>query len=582
MKTALQENTVYIFSGKLQKKYGKLEVLSPEYEKAEEGYFGGRIVPIYPSVGGLSQKVLRGLIRDTLEQTENQLYEFLPVWLRKKYYLCERNFAVGNIHFPADKDSFFQARRRLVFEELFLLQAALLRMKSVLQEGKRGIIFEHPESCQRLLEQLPYSLTNAQKKVFEEMKEDMSCGKVMNRLIQGDVGSGKTAVAMLGAYWAVQNGYQAALMAPTEVLAEQHLASFREIFEPLGIRTVLLSGSLTAKEKRRVLHEIGSGEAQMILGTHAVIQKAVVFHKLGLVVADEQHRFGVRQRGILSEKGDNPHVLVMTATPIPRTLALILYGDLDISIIDELPPGRQKIDTMAVTPSYRERIYGFIKKHADAGRQVYIICPMIEESEKLEAQAVISYTGKLQEEVFQNYEVACVHGKMKQKEKQKVMERFAAGEIQVLVATTVIEVGINVPNAVIMLIENAERFGLAQLHQLRGRVGRGSEKSYCILVSDAKTKVSKERMKAMEKSSDGFVLSEMDLKLRGPGEFFGTRQHGLPEMKIANLYRDIALLKEAQEAAAILMEKDPELEAEEHFLLKKEMKELLNEERLNI
>lgn len=582
MKTALKEQAEYIFTGKLQKKFGKLEVLSPEYEKVEEGNLSGHIVPIYPLVAGISQKLIRGLIREALNQTETQLYEILPSWMRKRYCLCQRNFAMENIHFPKDKNSFLQARRRLVFEEFFLLQTALLRMKAVLQEGKNGMIFEQEESCQRLLEQFPFSLTNAQKKVFEEIKQDIRSGKVMNRLVQGDVGSGKTAVAMLGAYWAIQNGYQAALMAPTEVLAEQHLLSFQDLFEPLGIKTVLLSGSLKAKEKRRALEEIGSGEAQMILGTHAIIQEAVVFHKLGLVIADEQHRFGVRQRGTFAEKGDNPHVLVMTATPIPRTLALILYGDLDISIMDELPPGRQKIDTMAVPPTYRERIYGFIKKQVDDGRQAYIICPMIEESEKLEAKAVISYTEKMQEGGFKDYVVASVHGKMKPKEKQEVMERFVSGEIQVLVATTVIEVGINVPNAVIMLIENAERFGLAQLHQLRGRVGRGTVKSYCILVSESKTKIAKERLKAMEKSSDGFVLSEMDLKLRGPGEFFGTRQHGLPELKIANLYQDMDLLKEAQEAAAFLLENDTEFRKEEHVLLKEMMDKLLKEERLNI
>ena len=579
MKKAFLEKTQYLFTGKLQKKYGKLEIASPEYEKAEIAM--GKIVPIYPSVQGLSQKILRKLIEEVLKQTKSQLKETMPFWIRKEYFLCERNFAIENIHFPQSQETFFQARRRLVFEEFFLLQLGLLLMKETLQEGKEGILLKKEEAVEEFLKKFPFAMTNAQKKVLLEMKEDMRQPKVMNRLVQGDVGSGKTAVAMAAAYWTIQNGYQAALMVPTEVLAEQHYTSFCQMFEPLGIKTVLLSGSLTAKQKRIVLEQIASGEAQMILGTHAVIQKDVIFSKLALVITDEQHRFGVRQRGALFEKGKNPHVLVMTATPIPRTLALILYGDLDISIIDELPPGRQKIDTIAVTPSYRQRIYHFIKKQADSGLQSYIICPMIEENEKLQLQAVLSYTEALQKNMA-GYQVACVHGKMKAKQKQEIMEAFAKGQIQVLVSTTVIEVGINVPNAVVMLIENAERFGLAQLHQLRGRVGRGSEKSYCILISEAKSKVAQQRMKAMEKSSDGFVISEKDLKLRGPGEFFGTKQHGLPELKIGNLYKDIKILKEAQKAAETLIKKDRYLTLPIHQSLKEQVVALWHQQQLSI
>lgn len=579
MKKAFTERTKYLFTGKLQKKYGNLEISSPEYEKAESAL--NQIVPIYPSVNGLSQKIWRKLIGEVLNQTKGQLKEGLPFWIRKQYFLCECNFAIENIHFPETQEKFFQARRRLVFEEFFLLQLGLLLMKQTLQEGKKGIIMKKKSSIVEFQKKLPFTLTNAQKNVLLEIKEDMITGKVMNRLIQGDVGSGKTAVAMIIAYWTIQNGYQAALMVPTEVLAEQHYQSFCEIFGPLGIKTVLLSGSLTAKQKRIVLEEIAEGKAHMILGTHAMIQKNVVFSKLGLVITDEQHRFGVRQRGALSEKGKNPHVLVMTATPIPRTLALILYGDLDISIIDELPPGRKKIDTLAVTPSYRERIYNFIKKHADVGLQSYIICPMIEENEKMEVQAVLSYTEELQQKIA-GYHISCVHGKMKAKEKQQIMEAFSKGEIDILVSTTVIEVGINVPNAVIMLIENAERFGLAQLHQLRGRVGRGSEKSYCILINEGKSKIAKQRMNVMTKSSDGFVISEMDLKLRGPGEFFGTKQHGLPELKIGNLYKDIAILKEAQKAAQELLQKDKYLELSEHEQLKKQVTALWQSEQLSI
>ncbi len=567
MKNTLKMGEWYLFSGKLQKKYGRTEVVSPECERIGENFAGGRIIPVYPSVEGLSQKMLRNLMEEALNQMDGGMREELPLWLRKEYHLAERNFAIENIHFPKTEQGFYDARRRLVFEELFILQTALYQLKNTLEDRGEGIILKKKKALKDGEALLPFALTGGQKRVLQEIEKDMTSGKIMNRLIQGDVGSGKTAVAMITAYWAIQNGWQVAMMAPTEVLASQHEESFRKIFEPAGIEVALLTGSLTAKEKRERLAKVANGEAQMIIGTHAVIQKGVEFHKLGLAITDEQHRFGVRQRSTLAEKGENVHTLVMTATPIPRTLALILYGDLDISIIDELPPGRQKIDTSAVDSRYHQRIYAFIRKHVAAGRQAYVICPMIEESEKLEVQSVLQYTEELVEEL-PDCRVACVHGKMKAKEKQAIMDGFAAGNIDVLVSTTVIEVGINVPNATIMLIENAERFGLAQLHQLRGRVGRGSEKSYCILVSDTKTKVAKERMKTMTESEDGFVISEKDLKLRGPGEFFGIRQHGLPELKIADLYKDMAILKEAQQAAADLLQRDRALAAEEHQLLK--------------
>ncbi len=567
MKNSLKIGEWYLFSGKLQKKYGRKEILSPEVERIGENFAGGRIIPVYPASEGLSQKMLRNLMEDALSQMSGGMKEELPLWLRKEYKLAERNFAIENIHFPKTEQGFYDARRRLVFEELFILQAALFQLKNALEDKGEGIVFKKKKALQEGEALLPFALTNAQKRVLKEMEKDMTSGKIMNRLVQGDVGSGKTAVAMTAAYWAIQNGYQAAIMAPTEVLASQHFASFQNIFEPAGIKVVLLTGSLKAKEKREALAQVADGTAQMVVGTHAVIQSGVAFHKLGLAITDEQHRFGVRQRSTLADKGENVHTLVMTATPIPRTLALILYGDLDISIIDELPPGRQRIDTSAVDSRYHQRIYTFIRKQVAEGRQAYVICPMIEENEKLEVQNVMDYTVELEQEL-PDCRVACVHGKMKAKEKQAVMDAFAAGDIDVLVSTTVIEVGINVPNATIMLIENAERFGLAQLHQLRGRVGRGSEKSYCILVSDTKTKVARERMKTMTESQDGFVISEKDLKLRGPGEFFGIRQHGLPELKIADLYKDMAVLKEAQAAAAALLQRDRFLEAEEHQLLK--------------
>ena len=567
MKNSLKIGEWYLFSGKLQKKYGRKEILSPEVERIGENFAGGRIIPVYPASEGISQKMLRNLMEEALSQMSGGMREELPLWLRKEYKLAERNFAIENIHFPKTEQGFYDARRRLVFEELFVLQTALYQLKNTLEDSGEGIILKKKKALKDGEAMLPFALTGAQKRVLKEIEKDMTSGKIMNRLVQGDVGSGKTAVAIITAYWAIQNGYQATIMAPTEVLANQHFESFQKLFEPAGVRVVLLTGSLKAKEKREALEMVKNGEAQMIVGTHAVIQKGVEYHKLGLAITDEQHRFGVRQRSTLADKGENVHTLVMTATPIPRTLALILYGDLDISIIDELPPGRQKIDTSAVDSRYHQRIYTFIQKHVKEGRQAYVICPMIEESEKLEVQSVLNYTEELEKEL-PDCRVACVHGKMKAKEKQEIMDGFASGTIDVLVSTTVIEVGINVPNATIMLIENAERFGLAQLHQLRGRVGRGSEKSYCILVSDTKTKVARERMKTMTESEDGFVISEKDLKLRGPGEFFGIRQHGLPELKIADLYKDMAILKEAQSAAAELLKKDRFLEGEEHQLLK--------------
>ena len=583
MKKAFKEGAEYIFTGKAVRKYNNIEIQSPEFEIVSKGSIlsGGRIVPVYSSTSGISQKMLRSIIKDTLDYAGNQIHDFIPTSIRKKYKLCDRNYAVSNIHFPESNESFFIARRRLVFEELFMLQTALLKMKSSVNKGKSGIVFKNINCAKEILNALPFELTDAQKKVMREIVNDINSGKSMNRLVQGDVGSGKTAVALVTAFIAIRNGYQSALMAPTEVLAGQHYEFISKILDSLGIKTVLLTGSLKKKEKEKALELIKSGEAKMVIGTHAVIQENVEFQKLGMVITDEQHRFGVRQRGTLSEKGENPHVLVMTATPIPRTLALILYGDLDISIIDHLPPGRQKIDTLSVNSSYHERIYSFIRKEVDRGRQVYIICPMIDENDKLDVQDVTTYTEKLKNEIFSDYSVECMHGKIKPQKKQEIMEEFAKNNINILVSTTVIEVGINVPNATIMMIENAERFGLAQLHQLRGRVGRGSEKSYCILVCDSKSKVAKERMNMMTKSSDGFEISEMDLKLRGPGEFFGTRQHGLPEMKIANLYKDMNILKEAQKASLELMNMDIEND-DEYKLLKMELEKAFQVENINI
>ncbi len=559
MKKALVPRKWYLFTGKLQKRYGKKEVLVIEYETIGENFAGGRIIPVYSTVRGISQKMLRTYIEEILQsmQVKILMQDEMPEWIRSQNALEDIDFALTEIHFPKTEHSFHAARKRLVFEEFFLLQTALYSLKSKFEENATGKVMEHEETIQEMIGKLPFSLTEAQNRVLKEIQEDMVSTKQMNRLVQGDVGSGKTAVAMVVAYWVIQNGHQVVLMAPTEVLAQQHFKSFQEIFMSVGIPVALLFSGQKAKERREVLEGIASGHYQMIIGTHALIQEKVIYNDLALTIIDEQHRFGVKQRAVLSEKGEAPHVLVMTATPIPRTLALMIYGELDISVIDELPRGRKPIETRAVPSSYRERIYNFIEKQIGEGRQAYVICPMIEENEKLEVESVLEYTETLKERL-EGISVEYIHGKMKPQEKQMTMMSFVNNEIQVLVSTTVIEVGVNVPNASVMLIENAERFGLSQLHQLRGRVGRGAYQSYCILVSDAKSKLSKNRLDALVKSQDGFYISEVDLKLRGPGEFFGTMQHGLPEFKIANIYKDILILNEAQKAARKYVEVESE------------------------
>lgn len=568
VKNQLTPGREYSFTGKIAEKFGRVQMESPDYEPVNENSLNtGRIVPVYRVPAKMSQKIIRGCIKDAMEGAENAFEEYMPSHILEKHNLCSREFAVRNIHFPINDDAFFKARRRLVFDELLLLQLHLLELKGNVC-GKKSSILIEDHNDDEVRNELGFKLTKAQEKVLCEIKGDFKKGFVMNRLIQGDVGSGKTAVAMIAAYIAVKNGYQTVLMAPTDVLANQHYKSFCSVFEKLNIKCELLTSGLKKRKKDRVYDNIESGYAKIIIGTHALIQDKVRYNNIGLVITDEQHRFGVRQREMLAEKGNEPHVLVMTATPIPRTLALILYGDLDISIIDELPPGREKVDTFAVDHGYYQRLYSFVRKEILKGRQTYIICPMIEENDKAELRAVISYTEELDRNIFPEFKVACVHGKMKNNEKQEIMEDFAEGNIDILVSTTVIEVGINVPNATLMIIENAERFGLSALHQLRGRVGRGSEKSYCVLVSDTKNKTSKERLKIMCKTNDGFVISEKDLTLRGPGDFFGTRQHGLPEMKIANLYKDIDILKEVQQTAIELYSNEKESNSVENSLLK--------------
>ena len=536
----------YFFIGKVSEKNLKKQIISPDYERLSDISLNiSRIVPIYPSTSGITQKLFRKLINDSLESVSEEYIDFLSEDILKKYNLCTKDYAIRNIHFPENNKAFFKARKRLVFEEFFILLLALFSLKGISKNEKTNIViggdFENDIN-------FGYELTNAQKKVIAEIKDDFKTGHAMYRLVQGDVGSGKTAVAIVASYMAIKAGYQAAIMAPTEVLARQHYDSFKKIFKPLGIHTVLLSGSMKKRDRKFALDIISSGHAHMIVGTHALIQDRVMFDNLGLAITDEQHRFGVLQRKSLSKKGVTPHVLVMSATPIPRTLALVLYGDLDISVINEMPPGRQKIETFAVNSNYRERIFSFIKKEIDLGGQAYIICPSIEEGEQ-NTKSVLKYTEEIRQKYLKGYSVECLHGKMKQEEKEKIMKRFLDRETSLLISTTVIEVGVNVPNATIMVIENAERFGLSQLHQLRGRVGRGDKKSYCILISDSKSEKTKERLKAMTDTNDGFILSELDLKLRGAGDFFGTRQHGLIELKIGNLYKDTEILALAQEAS---------------------------------
>lgn len=535
----------YIFYGKIVVNRGKLEMQNPVFEKSGADKYTGRIIPVYPLTGGLTQKIVQSAMEQAILDF-GRIDEYIPDFIRDKYQIAEINYAMQNIHFPNDFESYSIARKRFVFEELLILQLALFsrKDKSAVTEGIR---FES-NPVDDFLATLPFPPTNAQRRTIAEIMADCMSGRQMNRLVQGDVGSGKTAVAAAAIYACVKNGYQAAMMAPTEILASQHLETLEAFFREHGITVVLLTGSMKAKEKRLALDMIATGAADVVVGTHALIQEGVDYKRLELVIADEQHRFGVGQRAQLSAKGHNPHMLIMSATPIPRTLALILYGDLDISIIDELPPGRKPVKTYAVGENMRGRIMAFIDKNVKLGTQVYIVCPLIEETEKSDLQNAEELATKLTQ-AFPHITTGLVHGKMKPKIKDEVMSQFADGKIDVLVSTTVIEVGVNVPNANIMIIENAERFGLSQLHQLRGRVGRGHDQAYCILFAHGSNEVTKKRMETMCISNDGFYISEQDLKLRGPGDFFGTRQHGLPEMKIANLFEDRELLKLAQQAA---------------------------------
>ena len=574
LRDKFQPGRMYRFFGKISNKSGRLEMNSPVYDEIDQSKNTGKIIPIYPLTYELKQTTLRRIIENGLLEVKGQLPETLPEYILKENNLWDINNTIERIHFPVEFSDFNKARERLVFEELLTTQLALLKLKNNYEHETDGIQFSKDVYMSDVINILPFKLTKAQLRVLEEIDRDMESNKPMNRLLQGDVGSGKTVVAMIAAYKAVKSGYQATIMAPTAILASQHLESFKGILEELGIRTELLISSVTKKKKTEILENLQNGEIDILIGTHAILEENVVFKNLGLVVTDEQHRFGVKQRGTIAAKGQNPDIIAMSATPIPRTLALILYGDLDISIIDELPPNRKKIETYAVRKNMEERVNNFIRKQITEGRQAYIVCPLVEENEDMEGlQSVIELAERYQKETFSEYKVAYLHGKMKPKEKDEIMERFKNGEIQILIATTVIEVGVNVPNASIMVVENAERFGLAQLHQLRGRVGRGEYQSYCILKYEGNSETIRQRMKVMCDTNDGFIISEKDLELRGSGDFFGTEQHGLPEFKIANLFEDIAVLKKVQKLALKIMEDDPLLEKEKNAKLNDLVKE---------
>ncbi|MHB1392036.1 MAG: ATP-dependent DNA helicase RecG [Clostridia bacterium] len=558
VKNTFNEGDEVLLHGKVKRIGKDLVMETPEYERCTSGDSVNlmRIAPYYSLTEGLSQKDIRKALYAALQHINEKLTDVFPEELRKKYGMAEINFCINNIHFPETLDKLELARRRLIFEEFFMLQSGLIHIKRINNEGKIGISFDKVNEIREFIAKLPFSLTTAQVRVFEEVSRDMESTNVMNRLVQGDVGSGKTAIAALALFKCVRSGYQGIMMAPTEILAEQHMLTLTQQFKDTGITIGLLKGSMTAKEKEKVLAAVQLGEIDVVVGTHALIQNSVSFNKLGLVITDEQHRFGVRQRAILSTKGDNPDMLVMTATPIPRTLSLIVYGDLDVSIIDEMPTGRKKVETYFIDSTKKERLMNFVKKELDAGRQAYFVCPLVEESEKLELNSAVEYSEEIKYKYFQKYKVGLLHGKMKADEKNEVMESFREKEIQILVSTTVIEVGVNIPNATIMVIEDADRFGMAQLHQLRGRVGRGGHQSYCILISDTKSEAAQERLKYMTKTENGFEVAEKDLEYRGSGEILGQRQHGLPGFKLADIFCDVDLLKLSKNAVEYIYEND--------------------------
>lgn len=568
---ALKYDTEYIFYGRSGGTLTRREMASPSIYPAD---LPNALIPVYPLTQGLSSKMVGANIAQALQLLGEELDDPIPDFIRQEYHLCHLQFALRNIHLPTDRESAEIARRRLIFEELLMLA---LSLRSVRDDTYTQTSYVCDKAdLQPFFDQLPFTLTGAQQRAIDQVRQDLAKNTPMNRLVQGDVGSGKTMVAAAASYIAFQNHYMSALMAPTEILAQQHYHGLSKLLEPLGMRLGLLCGSMTAKEKRDIKERIALGMVDLIIGTHALISKDVDLPNLALVVTDEQHRFGVRQRASLSEKSNHPHTLVMSATPIPRTLALMIYGDLDVSSIDELPPNRQPVKTYVISSKIKERAYNFLKDHLDRGLQGYIVCPLVEAMETTPAnlQNAEEYADKLARGPFQNYRVGVLHGKMRAKDREVIMQQFASGEIQLLVSTTVIEVGVDVPNAVIMMVENAERFGLSQLHQLRGRVGRGSVQSYCILISDTQNPDTKQRLQVLHQTNDGFKVAEYDLKARGPGDFLGKRQHGLPQLKIADLSSSMDTMEQVQQAAQQIHEHP--LSAGEKALLQQRIQHILS------
>lgn len=585
LRGTLKKGSVFILRGKIIRKKGRPQMEHPEiFTPAAYEEIIHSMQPVYGLTKGLSNKMITKLVHQILD-TRPLHGEYLPEEIRERYQLADANYAIRTVHFPKNMQELLTARKRLVFDEFLLFVLAIQLLKEKTEEAPNTFPMKPVWTTEEIIEGLPYDLTGAQKNVWHEIERDLSGHKLMSRLVQGDVGSGKTVIAFLAMVLSAENGFQSALMVPTEVLANQHYEGFLRLMEEQNIASchpVLLTGSTTARQKREIYQKIADGEVNVIIGTHALIQEKVEYKNLGLVITDEQHRFGVRQREALTTRGNPPHVLVMSATPIPRTLAIILYGDLDISIIDELPAKRLPIKNCVVGTSYRPKAYSFIEKQVQMGRQAYVICPMVEESEGLEAENVTDYARKLQEILPGEIKVEILHGKMKPKEKNRIMETFASGEIQVLVSTTVVEVGVNVPNATVMMVENAERFGLAQLHQLRGRVGRGEHQSYCIFIQGNNEENTSKRLKILNESNDGFYIAGEDLKLRGPGDLFGIRQSGLMEFKIGDIYNDAGILKNASEAAGEILALDFDLILPQHKALKEHLKGYMSEELENL
>ncbi|MBS4885179.1 MAG: ATP-dependent DNA helicase RecG [Clostridiales bacterium] len=585
LRGTLKKGSVFILRGKIIRKKGRPQMEHPEiFTPAAYEEIIHSMQPVYGLTKGLSNKMITKMVHQILD-TRPLHGEYLPEEIRERYQLADANYAIRTVHFPKNMQELLTARKRLVFDEFLLFVLAIQLLKEKTEEAPNTFPMKPVWTTEEIIEGLPYDLTGAQKNVWHEIERDLSGHKLMSRLVQGDVGSGKTVIAFLAMVLSAENGFQSALMVPTEVLANQHYEGFLRLMEEQNIASchpVLLTGSTTARQKREIYQKIADGEVNVIIGTHALIQEKVEYKNLGLVITDEQHRFGVRQREALTTRGNPPHVLVMSATPIPRTLAIILYGDLDISIIDELPAKRLPIKNCVVGTSYRPKAYSFIEKQVQMGRQAYVICPMVEESEGLEAENVTDYARKLQEILPGEIKVEILHGKMKPKEKNRIMEAFASGEIQVLVSTTVVEVGVNVPNATVMMVENAERFGLAQLHQLRGRVGRGEHQSYCIFIQGNNEENTSKRLKILNESNDGFYIAGEDLKLRGPGDLFGIRQSGLMEFKIGDIYNDAGILKNASEAAGEILALDFDLILPQHKALKEHLKGYMSEELENL